>query len=150
MIAKNNTSDMSLSNHSILFVCQANSVRSQMARALMRSMVGDDVEVLSAGFTPAGLDRRVIRVMEEIDIDASLQQSKGFDMVPIEKVDLVIDLRQKGKRGDLPTALQSVEYKHWPTPDPYAAPPSGGDGLAYFRSVRDELKKRIKQLVSEE
>lgn len=63
----------------ILFLCNPNACRSQMAGRYMRYLAGDRVEVYSAGIEPASVDPRVIEVMEELGVDISQQKSKSMD-----------------------------------------------------------------------
>ena len=63
----------------ILFMCVANSARSQLAEGLARSIFGSDAEIQSAGSNPGSLNPFAIQVMNEIGIDISKQYSKSID-----------------------------------------------------------------------
>lgn len=60
----------------VLFLCTANSVRSQMAEAFLRRHGGDQFEAYSAGLEPKGIHPYAERVMEELGISLSGQYSK--------------------------------------------------------------------------
>ena len=63
---------------SILFLCVANSARSQMAEGLARSMMPESIEILSAGSDPSELNPLAAAVMAEIGIEIDGQVSKGL------------------------------------------------------------------------
>ena len=74
-------------NKAILFLCVANSARSQMAEGLARSMAPEGVEVMSAGSTPARVSPYAVEVMSEIGIDLSSHRAKSVDDVPRDRWD---------------------------------------------------------------
>ena len=76
----------------ILFLCVANSARSQMAEGLARNMLGPDVEVLSAGSQPSKVNPYAIEAMMEVGIDISAHHSKCVDDVDAA----VEELRSRG------------------------------------------------------
>ena len=137
---------MPFSYHGVLFLCRGNSVRSQMAEGIFRSMGPEGVKVWSAGGVPIGLDERAVQVMQEIGIDISGQKSKSIDEIPLDQVDLIVSLCG-GPDDPCPDVPEGVEYLQWPMPDPFLSPPKGPDGLGLFREVRDALKERITSLV---
>jgi len=61
----------------VLFICTANSARSQMAEGLLRHLAGDRFEVFSAGTRPSQVNPNAVRAMEEIGIDISGHDSKS-------------------------------------------------------------------------
>ena len=73
----------------ILFLCVANSARSQMAEGLARQIFGKGATVLSAGSAPSTVNPLAIQVMQEMGIDISRQQSKSVDTIDLKSVDLV-------------------------------------------------------------
>jgi len=122
----------------LVFLCVANSARSQMAEGLARHLFGDRVRVQSAGSQPSRVNPHAIEVMAEIGIDILTHTSKSIDAVDIEHADLVITLCADEV---CPIVPGKVERLHWPLPDPVAAAPDRV--LESFRSVRDELKRRL-------
>lgn len=125
----------------ILFLCVANSARSQMAEGLAHALLGPDVEVLSAGSAPSQLNPRAVDALNELGIDISQQRSKGVETIEPTGIDLVITLCAEEV---CPVFLGRARRLHWPLPDPAAAPPD--TAKERFREVRDELKRRILHL----
>lgn len=136
-----------LMSHRILFLCVGNSARSQMAEGLARSLVRDDVEVLSAGSQPSTLHPMVAEVLDEKGIATAGHYSKGLDQVPLETVQTVITLCEEEVCPVLP---EGTLHMHWPMPDPASAQ---GDELMQrdtFRSVRDEIRGRLQEWLGEQ
>ena len=125
----------------ILFLCVANSARSQMAEGLARALLGKDVEVMSAGSVPSHVNPLAIKALRELGIDIAHHQSKTVDTINPAGVDLVITLCADEV---CPVFLGRAKRLHWPLPDPAAA--SGEAALQRFREVRDDLQKRILRL----
>ncbi|GIX06287.1 MAG: arsenate reductase [Candidatus Poribacteria bacterium] len=130
----------------ILFLCVANSARSQMAEGLARAMAPEGVEVYSAGSRPSRLNPDAVRAMAEIGIDISHQRSKGIEAVPVERIDTVITLCAEEV---CPTFPRPVQRLHWPLPDPAAVKGSPEERLEAFRRVRDEIARRLRELFKE-
>ena len=76
----------------LLFLCVANSARSQVAEGIARSLAPDGVRISSAGAWPASVHRGAVEALEEVGIDASEQFSKGIDEIDLSTVDAVITL----------------------------------------------------------
>ena len=121
----------------LLFLCVANSVRSQMAEGLARSACDADVTISSAGAFPGGLHRLAVEALLEVGIDIGAHRSKTIDEIDLSSVDAVITLC--GEQV-CPTMPGEVPRLHWPMPDP------GGRGLEGFREIRDELQRRLAAL----
>src|SRR6185503_17367215 len=82
--------------HAVLFACGMNSVRSPMAAALMRQMLGTNVYVGSAGVQKGELDPFAIAAMEEVGIDISRHKPITFeelDDLEALNFDLMVRLR---------------------------------------------------------
>jgi arsenate reductase len=128
----------------ILFLCPDNSCNSQMAEAIAKRLAPPKTRVFSAGLTPGEIHPAVAKVMNEVEIDVSSQRPKGLDAVPLGEIDLIIALGDaKEKYASLPA---KVRLEHWALPDPRGA--SGGEAAtsAVFRSVRDEIDKKVAAL----
>ena len=63
----------------VLFLCVANSARSQMAEGIARHILGKDLNVSSAGSMPSSLNPHAVSVLSEIGIDISNHYSKPVD-----------------------------------------------------------------------
>ncbi len=133
----------------VMFLCTANSCRSQMAEGLMRELAKGRVEVHSAGLFAAGVHPRAAEVMKEIGIDISAQQSNDIDMGLLREMDYAITLCGNAERT-CPTTPPEVRRIHWPIEDPVGARGSEEDVLNEFRRARDEIKKRIEEFLKEE
>jgi arsenate reductase (thioredoxin) len=136
-----------MKSQSILFLCVANSARSQMAEGLARNICGPNVRVQSAGSKPSTVNPYAIEVMSEIGIDLSSQTSKSADTIDAASVDTVITLCAEEV---CPVFLGKLHRLHWPIDDPATADPSvtGDELLARFRKARDEIRTRIQQFVA--
>ena len=126
---------------SILFLCVANSARSQMAEGLARRILGEDAEVSSAGSNPGPVNPHAVEVMAEIGIDITGQLSKSVDTIDVSGLDLVVTLCAEEVCPVLPGRVRRL---HWPIPDPAAQAP--GEPQARFRAARDVIRKKIATL----
>ena len=124
-----------------LFLCVANSARSQMAEGLARAMAPDGVEVASAGSSPATLDPFAVRAMAEIGIDISGHRAKSVDEIDSERVAVVVTLCAEEV---CPAFFGDVERKHWPHPDPATTDGDDESILAEFRATRDSIAARLR------
>jgi len=127
----------------ILFLCVANSARSQMAEGLARARFGDAVNVQSAGSLPSRVNPLAIRALAEIGVDITHHRSKSVAEIDPATVDLVVTLCAEEV---CPVFLGKAKRLHWPLPDPGAAEGTGEERLARFREVRDELMHRVEAL----
>ena len=129
----------------ILFLCTANSCRSQMAEGLYRSLA-PGAEVHSAGTRPGRVHPLAIRVMEEIGIDISGHVSKGTGAIPTPEIDTVVTVCDDAAACPSPTpGARSI---HWSIDDPDRATGSEEHVLAAFRRARDDLRRRIEALLA--
>jgi len=129
----------------LLFLCVANSARSQMAEGLARALFGDRVLVQSAGSRPSRVNPYAIEVMHEAGIDISTQSSKSVEEIDPATVDTVITLCAEEV---CPVFLGRAERLHWPLPDPASNDPtlSRKQMLQRFRSARNEISARLEEL----
>jgi arsenate reductase len=129
----------------ILFLCVANSARSQMAEGLARSLAPAGIKIWSAGSHPTSVRPEAIAVMKEIGIDISRQRSKAVSEIPAAEVDTVITLCGE---EECPLFLGKARRLHWEFADPAAFQGSAEERLKAFRTVRDELSRRLKELLA--
>jgi thioredoxin type arsenate reductase len=127
----------------VLFLCVANSARSQMAEGIARSLAPAGTRVWSAGSRPTSVRPEAVEVLREIGIDISEHRSKGVEDVPADEVETVVTLCSE---EECPVFLGEAVRLHWGLPDPAAATGSETDRLEAFRRVRDELERRIEKL----
>ncbi len=135
----------STSFRSVLFLCVANSARSQMAEALARARFGARVRVQSAGTRPSQVNPYAIAVMAERGVDMAGQHSKAVSTIDPATVDLVVTLCAEEV---CPLFLGAAARLHWPIDDPASADPSSSreEFLARFRRARDEIDARLHEL----
>ena len=126
----------------ILFLCVANSARSQLAEGLAKKIFGDKADVQSAGSQPSGqVQSWALTVLKEEGIDISAHYSKATDRLPLgflASLDFVITLCAEEICPTLPTRATRL---HWPIPDPASVPEH--QRADAFRKARDEIKKRL-------
>lgn len=129
----------------ILFMCVANSARSQMAEALARDMLGDRVAVESAGSEPAIVNPYAIEAMAELGIGMAGHRSKSVDEIDVGGVDLVITLCAEEVCPVLPGRVQRL---HWPIPDPASKDSTipADEMRQRFRTARDQIRTRLEGL----
>jgi len=129
---------------SILFLCVANSARSQLAEGLARRLAPPGTQVFSAGSEPGTINPLAVRALAEVGVDASAQHSKGLDAIPLGEIDLVVTLCAEEV---CPLFPHPVRKLHWPLPDPAKATGTDDARLAAFRAVREELSNRLETLL---
>ena len=127
---------------SVLFLCVANSARSQMAEGLARQKFGAELNVQSAGSAPSRLSPYAVEVMAEIGIDISGQHAKSVDDVDLATVDLVVTLCAEEVCPVLPGPVRRL---HWPIADPALDDPSlSAEAIRqHFRAARDAIRVRL-------
>lgn len=132
---------------SVLFLCVANSARSQMAEGLARDLFGDAVRVQSAGSEPSRVNPYAVRAMSELGIDLGAHSSKSVQAIDPDSVDLVITLCAEEV---CPVFLSSAARMHWPLQDPDRKHEDLTDEerLAHFRVARDQLRARLEVLAA--
>jgi protein-tyrosine-phosphatase len=132
----------------VLFVCTANSARSQMAEALLTSLGGGRFSAASAGATPAGrVSRRAVAVLAELGIDWSGRTPRGLSGLEREHWDLVITVCDAAKQA-CPLFTGSPAVVHWNLPDPMDADGSDADVLDVFRCSRDTITGLVERLIA--
>jgi arsenate reductase len=124
----------------LLFMCVANSSRSQMAEALARSMAPPGLEIMSAGSEPTQVNPFAVQAMADEGIDISGASSKSVDDIPQQRVKTVITLCAEEV---CPVFPGRVERLHWPFEDPAAVEGSDAEKLASFRRVRDQIREKL-------
>ncbi len=124
----------------VLFLCVANSARSQMAEGIARSLAPASVKVSSAGSKPSRLNPFAVKALAEIGIDISKHYSKSVDDIPPGDVDVVVTLCAEEV---CPVFLGKALRVHWGLPDPAGAGTTDEEQLQAFRGVRDELRRRL-------
>jgi arsenate reductase (thioredoxin) len=129
----------------LLFLCVANSARSQMAEGLARMRFGDRARIQSAGSQPTRVSPYAIEVMRELGVDLAGHASKSVEAIDPSTVDTVITLCAEEV---CPVFLGRARRLHWPIPDPASTDPtlSRDELLQRFRGARDAIRARLEQL----
>ena len=127
----------------VLFLCVANSARSQMAEGLARARFGARARVASAGSSPTAVHPLAVTALDEVGIDIRGQRSTGVDAVDPASVDVVVTLCADEVCPAFPTGVRRL---HWPLPDPARATGAEAERLERFRSVRDAIGRRLADL----
>jgi arsenate reductase len=130
----------------VLFICTHNSARSQMAEGLLRHFAGDRFEVHSAGTVATEVRPMAIQVMSELGIDISGQTSKTLERYLGDTWDFVITVCDDANES-CPVFPGAAQRSHWSFVDPSKAEGPDEQRLAVFRSVRDEIARRVRMLV---
>ena len=129
-----------------MFLCTANSCRSQMAEGFAKELGRDLIEVYSAGLMAAGVHRRAAAVMKELRIDITGQKSKEIDPVLLRKMDLVITLCSHAEEH-CPATPPEVKRLHWPVRDPVGTVGTEEEIMKDFRRARDEIRGKIQGFI---
>lgn len=125
---------------SVLFVCVHNAGRSQMAAAFLTSLSRGAVEVRSAGSQPADkVNPAAVDAMAEVGIDMSAEVPKVLTTEAVKESDVVITMGC----GDECPFFPGKRYEDWVLEDP------AGKGVESVRPIRDEIKARVEQLITE-
>jgi arsenate reductase len=125
----------------VLFVCVHNAGRSQMAAAYLMHYGGDRVVVRSAGSAPADdVNPAVVEAMGELGIDlrASGAHPKKLEDAAVQASDVVITMGC----GDACPFYPGKRYEDWKLDDP------AGQGVASVRPIRDEIERRVLELIA--
>ncbi len=131
----------------VLFLCTGNAARSQMAEGLARGLHGDELEVVSAGSRPAGwVHPLAIKALAEIGIDASDHTSKSADQFLSQTFDAVVTVCDSAAQ-DCPTWPGAKRIEHWPIVDPSYGPDDPATRFDRFVETRNELQRRIDELI---
>lgn len=129
---------------SVLFICNHNSARSQMAEGLLRELYGKFYKVFSAGLSSSDINPLTLEVMEEIGIDMSNHRSKSLEEFKGKEMDIVVTVCQ-GAQDSCPVFLEGKKYIHKGFKDPSNFRGSQNEKKIQFREIRDEIKEWIKK-----
>jgi arsenate reductase len=123
-----------------LFVCLHNAGRSQMSQALFERAADGRHQALSAGTTPANhVHPEVVEVMRELGIELADREPKLLTRELAEQADVVVTMGC----GDECPYIPGRRYVDWDLEDPKGRP------LDEVRATRDEIDRRVRQLVKE-
>ena len=125
---------------SVLFLCVHNAGRSQIGAGWMRYLAGEEIQVYSAGSSPAEqINPVAVEAMSEIGIDIKTQQPKKWTDEIVREVDVIISMGC----GDTCPVYPGKRYIDWEIEDP------AGQEIEMIRIVRDQIKKHVQELIVE-
>ena len=125
---------------SVMFVCVHNAGRSQMGAAYTHHLSGGAVEVRSAGSVPADTVNPAVReAMLEEGIDISAEKPKVLTPEAVQASDVVITMGC----GDACPYYPGKRYEDWVLADP------AGQGVEAVRPIRDDIRRRVTELLGE-
>ena len=132
-----------MSKSKVLFLCTGNSCRSQMAEGLVGHYLSEEWLASSAGTEPAGyVHPLAIRAMAEIGVDISGNESKSVEAFRDQPLDLVVTVCDSAAEN-CPVWLGQGKVVHIEFPDPAEATGTEEEKMQLFRSVRDDIQRRI-------
>lgn len=133
----------------VLFLCTGNSVRSQLAEALLRTYAGGKFDAFSAGLEPKGVNPLTIQVLEELKVNTSGLYSKSMDIfIGKAQFDYLITVCADDDEK-CPFFPGKGVRLHWAFEDPAAFQGNEAQILAKFREVRDQIDARIRDWLTE-
>lgn len=134
----------------VLFVCIHNSARSQMAEEYLKLYAGDKFEVESAGIEPGKLNPIVVDVLKEEGIDISGKKTNSaFEFYKEgRRYDYVITVCDETSGEMCPLFPGKSERLHWSFTDPSSFTGTYEEKLDSTRTVREEIKARIKEFIA--
>lgn len=124
----------------VLFLCGHNAGRSQMAAGWVRGLAGERARVFSGGSNPSDdVNPTAVAAMAEVGIDISSFQPQRWSINQVEAADVVVSMGC----GDTCPVLPGKRYDDWDLTDP------AGQPIEVVRSVRDEIRDRVVNLLGE-
>lgn len=130
------------SKEKVLFLCNHNSARSQMAEGILKSLYGEYYDVYSAGSNPSTVNPYAVKVLEELNVDISHNRSKSLKEFEGHQFDYVVTVC--GGEGEVcPFFPGGKNYLHKSFEDPTTVYGSGHEKADAFRRIRDEIKEWI-------
>lgn len=129
----------------VLFACTMNSIRSPMAAGILRRLHGTRIFVDSVGVRRGGaVDGFTIQVMDEIGIDITGHRPRVFEDLEDDSFDLVVSLSPEAQHKAVEmTRTVACDVEFWHTFDPSVVEGSRDMRLDAYRTVRDQLVRRI-------
>ena len=130
----------------VLFVCNGNSARSQIAEALLDRFGASDFEAMSAGTQPKSVHPLAVQVLAEIGIDWHGARAKSVQEMLDRRFDYVITLSNSAREA-CPALPGPHGALHWHLEDPASVEGSTDERLEAFRATRTELSVRLRPFI---
>ncbi len=140
-----------MAKQNVLFICVHNSARSQMAAAWLNYLCPDYFEAQSAGLEPGVLNPLVVAVMQEVGIDLSGKKTQRvFDVWKSGQMfQYVVTVCSEAEAEGCPIFPGVTTRLHWPFPDPSKLTGTEAEKLQATRTIRDEIRMKIKTWCAE-
>lgn len=133
----------------VLFVCVHNSARSQMAEAFLNSIDGERFSAESAGLEPGRLNPTVVRVMQDVGIDITQNETSSVREFLEEgrSYDYVITVCDESSASDCPVFLGDSKRLHWNFEDPSGFSGTSEEILEKVKTVRDSIRSKVEEFI---
>jgi arsenate reductase (thioredoxin) len=132
----------------VLFLCTGNSARSQMAEAIVNARLGEKWEAVSAGTEPAGyIHPMAVQALAEIGVEHRGRSKSAIEFRDVD-FDLVVTVCDDAAEN-CPLWLGKGTRGHLGFRDPAQATGTGEQKMAVFRAVRDEISRRVPELLDQ-
>ena len=128
--------------HRILFLCTANSARSQLAEAILRDRVGKEMDSCSAGTHPSTVHPLAIEVLEDIQISTNGLWSKSVQEV-LQEGPVSLTIAVCSSAAENCPLVAGEQVLSWPFDDPATSGGSLEDKRKAFRLIRDKIAAKI-------
>lgn len=124
----------------VLFLCTHNAGRSQMALGFFSHLAGEGAVAWSGGSVPGNeVNPAAIEVMAERGVDISGEYPKPWTNEIVQAADVVVTMGC----GDACPLFPGRRYQEWVLEDP------AGQDVDAVRPIRDEIERRVRQLLTE-
>lgn len=132
----------------ILFICTGNSCRSQMAEGWVRKLKSNLLKPYSAGLEKHGLDPKAMKVMSEVGVDISMQQSKTISELAEKDFDYVVTICNDAneKCPVFPSKAKRLHHGFDNPPVLARKTKSEEEALTIYRRVRDEIRDFVEDM----
>lgn len=133
----------------VLFVCEHNTARSQMAEAFLRALAGDRFEAYTAGLEPGELNPLAVEVMKEVGINISDNETKSvFDFYKRgEFFSYVITVCDEAAAERCPIFPGVTQRINWSLEDPADLAGSVEEKLKKTRQIQDEIRAKVEEFI---
>ena len=131
---------------SVLFACDRNTIRSPIAEALMKHLLGHRIYVDSVGvqLLANGTDGFAVAALAEIGLDISNHRPKTFEDLVDHSIDLIVTFTPQAQHRAVElTRTISCDIEYWPLADPTLVEGNREVRLAAYRDLREALFERI-------
>jgi arsenate reductase len=127
---------------SIIFLCTANAIRSQIAEAYINAKT-NVLKAYSAGVEPCGyIDKEAIAVMREIGIDLSSHYSKSVDEFRNKRIDIVVTVSGTAYQDCPEWLYRNAMNAHWGFRD------VSGESRRQYRVLRNEISAHLDKFLA--